>query len=191
MNNKTKGERELLYKMMYTAVSGATAKDSVFNGTVSELFRDIQVTPATITRFLWAVSHKTAHLPIQLFSIIDRGNKGKQIKRVHTGFKDPTTNERIDGVKLTPFIMRAAKLAPVQHRKQPQNEPESPRLIDFSNLTDEQLVELDRQINDELRAREERHAIELARQKRIEELREALKFINMSAEEVADLIGVI
>lgn len=105
-------DRESTYQMLYTKISKVTAeiggKKQVYNGQVQELFSDVAVSGMTITRFLWAISHKTDILPTILFSIKKTG-KGVTIERLHSGFYD-NSGKHVIGMDLIPFIMRAVSL---------------------------------------------------------------------------------
>ncbi|MBO4784146.1 MAG: hypothetical protein J5521_05315 [Lachnospiraceae bacterium] len=106
-------DRESTYQMLYTKISKVTAeidgKKQIYCGQLKELFSDISISTATITRFIWAITHKTEVLPTTLFSIKKNGNKGVIVERLHSGFYD-NSGKHIVGMDLIPFIMQAASL---------------------------------------------------------------------------------
>lgn len=113
MNTSNKPEdRENTYLLLYTKISKVTAeingKKQIYNGQIKELFSGVDVSKLTITKFLWAISHKTDALPTNLFSIKKTGN-GVAIERLHSGFYD-NSGKHIVGADLVPFIMRAMPL---------------------------------------------------------------------------------
>lgn len=118
----TEEARIKLYNMLYAKISKVTAEIKnnkgeheklIFKGTAKDLFKDVDADPRTITRFLWAVSHKTEVLPTVLFNIVDHGSKGIEISRKRSGFKDEN-GKMVDCADLIPFIIKATKFYQVK-----------------------------------------------------------------------------
>lgn len=109
----TTEERKNAYQMLYTKISKVTAEvngqKQIYRGQLKDLFSDVKVSTATITRFMWAITHKTPVLPTMLFSVKKDGNKGVIVERLHSGFYNDK-REHIVGMDLVPFIMQAAGL---------------------------------------------------------------------------------
>lgn len=113
MKTKSNEERKNAYQILYTKISKVTAevdgKKQVFYGQLRELFADANVSHATITRFMWAITHKTEVLPVVLFSVRKNGHSGVVVERLHSGFYTEK-REHIIGFDLIPYIMKAATL---------------------------------------------------------------------------------
>lgn len=109
MANNSK--RTALYSEMYKAVSKATFNEQPYVGMLKSLFGDIKVSAPTITMFLWVISHKTNALPTILFNIKDHGTKGKEIRRVNSGFylynESERTKTHVTGIDLIPYIVQS------------------------------------------------------------------------------------
>ena len=190
-----KENRTVVFTNMYTAISKATAETTdskgnvtkkVFSGFVKDLFGEVST--FTVTRFLWAVSHKTDVLPTILFRITSHGKNGYEIERVHTGFRSQETGKKLTGVDLIPYIIDAAKLYKPSPRSKGQSEspiaPEHDCIGSLSSFTDEQLfAELQR------REEERKAAEELARKKTLVE--EFLAANNLTMGDLLDIAQVI
>lgn len=218
----TKENRTVVFTNMYTAISKATAETTdskgnvtkkVFSGFVKDLFGEVST--FTVTRFLWAVSHKTDVLPTILFRVTSHGKKGYEIERVHTGFRSQETGKKLIGVELIPYIMEAAKLYKATPRPQKTEDPsqlvydertgdfvpkgqlESPvapegQLFDCSGTLANTLDAFtDEQLLAELQRREEERkaAEELARKKALVE--EFLAAYDLTMDDLLDIAQVI
>ena len=204
MPMKTNNARTVLYTNMYIAISKATAETSdakgnaqknIFNGITKDLFKDAGT--LTITKFLWAVSHKTDILPTVLFRVISHGNKDYEIERLHSGFRNNETGNMVTGIELVPYIMAAAKLykttpratnndvvsleAPVTSEVQICDKVYSNKLESFSD--EELLAELQR------REDERKAAAELARKKALVE--EFLAAYDLTMNDLLEIAQVI
>lgn len=144
--NKTKDDRRSLYTQLYTIVSKATAQDKIYIGALKDLFKDVPVSACVLTRFMWAITHKTEAIPNPLFRLIDHGIKGVELYRINSGFYTYPNGKRthIYGIELIPYIMMAVterrnflrskydrKLSEMSENAQkPNTESESPLSFD-------------------------------------------------------------
>ena len=213
---KSKEVRIVLYNKLYTAVSRATAETrdrngkvvkTVFKGFVKDLFKDVHT--LTVTKFLWAVSHKTPVLGTPLFRVTYHGKKGYEIERLHSGFVCNETGKKITGLDLVPYIIEAAKLyqtnprtakeAPAVEVQKATVVPEQPVAVSYAGkpvkpeqLTDEEI---------ELSIREYRLSLDLLEQEKTKrdsvkaKKAELLKVFNEMAKkegfDLEDIIGII
>lgn len=101
------------YKLLYAKISSVTAEDNgkkrIFNGTLKSLFSEVPVSSYIITRFIWAIAHKTNVLPTVLFSVKKNGRDGVIVERLHSGFYNDK-GRHVIGNELVPFIMKSASL---------------------------------------------------------------------------------
>lgn len=164
--------------------NGNETVKSVYRGSLSELFGEVELCSNTITAFLWAVSHKTNALPTILFKI-SKLSKGIEISRVHSGFYNDK-GEHIVGVALVPFIMNAMREYKPSHtynRKQRAIVPVVKNEFNISDFSDEELYAIMDKCDKELQRREEIRD----KQARIQSV---LTTIGMTKEELLDLLGV-
>ena len=111
----TRAQRYETYCLLYTKISKATAEivsdnkasKVTYFGKMLDLFEGVDVSKATLTSFLWAISHKTTALPVILFKIDRIPSKGIRVNRIHSGFYD--NGQHIIGIDLIPYIMSAMK----------------------------------------------------------------------------------
>ena len=202
---KTNKARTVLYANMYTAISKATAETTdakgnvqknIFTGFVKDLFKGAGT--LTVTKFLWAVSHKTDVLPTVLFRITSHSNKGYEIERLHSGFRDQETGKKITGIELVPYIMEAAKLYKVTPRTASDEtiSPEESVIPEVSTCNEETTVHrlesfTDEELLAELQRREDERkaAAELARKKALVE--EFLAAYNLTMDDLLEIAQVI
>ena len=208
-------KRTKVFTDLYTAVSKATAETknakgevqkTIFKGFVKDLFKGVNT--LTVTKFLWAVSHRTDALKTPLFKVKYCGKKGYEIERIHSGFVSDETGKKIVGVDLVPYIIAAASLYKTSPRKQKVVEapiveapavPEQPVAINYAGrpvqveqLTDEEI---------ELKIKEYSLSLQMLQQEKAK--RDALKakkaellkvFSDMAKDEgfsLEDLMGLV
>jgi len=212
--SKMNDARTLLFTNMYKDISKATAEKrdakgnvekTIFKGFVKDLFKGVNT--LTVTKFLWAVSHRTDALKTPLFRVKYCGKKGYEIERIHSGFVSDETGKKIIGVDLVPYIIAAASLYKTSPRKQKIIEapiveapavPEQPVAINYASrpvqveLTDEEL---------ELRISEYKLSLQQLEQEKVK--RDAVKakkaellkvFSDMAKDEgfsLEDLMGLV
>lgn len=203
----TDEERKKLYQLLYAAISSRTvASDdngrlvkTTYQGPLSDLFKDGE-TPITnssyvVTRFLWAVSHKTNALPTVLFSIKKSGIKGVIVSRLNSGFyldeTDPTTGKRVHvvGNDLIPYIIASMKEYKVTPRAksdapvEPMTAADPDPFAHIHEMNDDELTALAAAIDKEFRSRAER------REKQAK-LQQVLELAEMSRDELKELLSI-
>lgn len=202
-------DRESTYQMLYAKISKVTAeidgKKQVYNGQLKELFFDISVSCATVTRFIWAITHKTEILPTTLFSIKKNGNKGVIVERLHSGFYDKS-GKHIVGMDLIPFIMRAVGLRQVK----PSNDRITKKkytealvvevasdLSDLANVSDDALAYFGKDAQDRLnkaKADLDKYNNEVKRRDEIhqkqQKLQDVLELMEMNKDELKELLNI-
>lgn len=206
-------DRESTYQMLYAKISKVTAeiggKKQIYYGQLKELFSDISISGATITRFVWAITHKTEVLPTTLFSIKKNGNKGVIIERLHSGFYD-NSGKHIVGMDLIPFIMRAVCLCQTKankdHNTKIVNEKkytETPLievasdLSDLTGVSDDALAYFGKEVQDRLnkaKADLEKYNEEVKRREEIrqkqQKLQDVLELMEMNKDELKELLNI-
>lgn len=189
MARLTKEQYKQTYSLLYAKISKATAEikngnetiKSVYKGTLSNLFGEIELCSNTITAFLWAVSHKTNALPTTLFKI-SKLSKGVEISRVHSGFYNDK-GEHIIGTALVPFIMEAMREYKPSRTYTRNAVVPVKEEFDVSNLSDEKLYAIMDKCDKELQRREEIHAKQI-------QIQNVLDQTGMTREELLSLLSV-
>ena len=192
-------KRTQIYSDLYTKISKATIEVKDANGNfvkpvitknADELFEEIaqQVTSKVLTRFMWAISHKTDALPTVLFNI-RRSKHGFVIQRAHSGFYNDK-REHIVGTALVPFIMEAMRqYKPQYSRTKPAVPAEETSAIDrgpfpyVHDMNDDELTALAAAVDAEFRSRAER------REKQAK-LQQVLELAEMSRDELKELLSI-
>lgn len=191
----TKKDRIRRLELMYAAISRATAETknhdgevvkTIYCGTLPELFKDIDVDKNIISRFIWAVSHKSDVLPNVLFNVTKQYH-GVKIERNRYGFyKD---GDKVYGNKLIPFIMEAIK----EYKPEPRavsKQDESPKIchdkcngINLQEISDDVLTNFQYEIQKEFERRAKIHE----KQARLQQV---LELAEMSVDELKDLLAL-
>lgn len=191
----TKEQYKQTYSLLYAKISKATAEvkngneiiKSVYKGTLSNLFGEVELCSNTITAFLWAVSHKTNTLPTTLFKI-SKLSKGVEISRVHSGFYNDN-GEHIIGTALVPFIMDAMREYKPTHKHSNRNTTSKKvastnmQNVDYESYSEDELYSIIAACESEIKKREEIRE----KQARIQNV---LTTIGMTREELLSLLGV-
>lgn len=213
--SKMNDARTLLFTNMYKDISKATAEKrdakgnvekTIFKGFVKDLFKGANT--LTVTKFLWAVSHRTDALKTPLFKVKYCGKKGYEIERIHSGFVSDETGKKIVGVDLVPYIIKAASLYKTSPRKQKIAEapvveapavPEQPVAINYAGRP----VQVEQLSDEELELGISEYKLSLQQLEQEKEKRDALKtkkaellkvFSDMAKDEgftLEDILGVI
>ena len=175
-------KRMQIYSDLYTKISKATIEVKDANGNfvkpvitknADELFEEIaqQVTSKVLTRFMWAISHKTDVLPTVLFNI----------RRSKHGFV---------GTALVPFIIEAMRqYKPQYSRTKPTVPAEQIGATDRNpfayvhEMNDDELTALAAAVDAEFRSRAER------REKQAK-LQQVLELAEMSRDELKELLNI-
>lgn len=189
MARLTKEQYKQTYSLLYAKISKATAEvkngneiiKSVYKGTLSNLFGEVELCSSTITAFLWAVSHKTNALPTTLFKIL-KLSKGVEISRVHSGFYN-SRGEHIVGIALIPFIMDAMREYKPSRTYTRNTVVPVKEEFDVSNLSDEKLYAIMDKCDKELQRREEIRAKQI-------QIQNVLDQTGMTREELLSLLSV-
>lgn len=213
-------DRESTYQMLYAKISKVTAEingeKQIYRGQLKELFSEISVSGMTITRFVWAITHKTDVLPAALFSIKKNGNKGVIVERLHSGFYDDN-GKHIVGMDLIPFIMRAVCLRqPKANKARGANRTVATKrtitsekyneslaieiatdLTDLMNVSDDALSYFGKDAQDRLnkaKADLEKYNDEVKRRENIrkkqQNLQEILELMGMNIDELKELLNI-
>ena len=206
----TNEERKSAYQMLYTKISKVTAEidgqKQIYRGQLKDLFSDVKVSTATITRFMWAITRKTSVLPTMLFSVKKDGNKGVIVERLHSGFYD-NAGKHIVGMDLIPFIMRAVGLHQVKASKNTKIVDEkkytetllvevASDLSDLTGVSDDALAAFGKDAQDRLnkaKADLEKYNEEVKRREEVrkkqQSLREVLELMDMNIDELKSLLN--
>jgi len=218
-SNKTE-DRESTYQMLYAKISKVTAEidgqKQIYRGQLKELFSDVPVSQFIITRFVWAISHKTSVLPVALFSIKKDGNKGVIVERLHSGFYDDK-HHHIVGVDLIPFIMNAVRLhQPKANKARGTNRTVATKrivtsekctetlaieiatdLTDLMNVSDDALAYFGKDAQDRLnkaKADLDKYNNEVKRREEIhqkqQKLQDVLELMDMNKDELRELLNI-
>ena len=185
-------------RLMYAAISSATAEIKnvqgeserlIYVGTISNLFKDIDTNAHETTKFLWAVSHKTNSLPNILFEI-KRLAHGIEVKRLRSGFyRNGNRSDKVSGNDLIPFIVAAMK----EYKSTPRVKKEpAVQQVELPKQDDSLKFNLQEMSSDELTHLQFEIQKEFERRAQIrknqERLQQALDLMEMSKEELAELL---
>ena len=185
-------------ELMYAAISSATAEIKnaqgeserlIYVGTVPNLFKGIDTNTNETVRFLWAVSHKTNSLPNVLFEIKKLAH-GIEVKRFRSGFyRNDNRNDKIAGNDLIPFIVAAMK----EYKPTPRaKKVPAVQQVELPKQDDSLKFKLQEMSSDELTRLQFEIQKEFERRARIrkdqERLQQALDLMEMSKEELAELL---
>lgn len=211
----TTEERKNAYQMLYTKISKVTAEvngqKQIYRGQLKDLFSDIKVSTATITRFMWAITHKTPVLPTILFSVKKDGNKGVIVERLHSGFYNDK-REHIVGMDLVPFIMQAAGLHQPKANKARGTGATVPKkqtitisheieiatsLTGLAGISDDALAHFGKDAQsrfDKAKADLDEYAKEVERREKIhqkqQKLQDVLELMEMNKDELKELLNI-
>lgn len=194
----SKKDRVRRIELMYAAISSATAEIKnvqgeserlIYVGTISDLFKDIDTNAHETTKFLWAVSHKTNSLPNILFEI-KRLAHGIEVKRLRSGFyRNGNRNDKIAGNDLIPFIVDAMTEYEPTHR---DKKASTVQKVELPKQDDSLKFKLQEMSSDELMHLQFEIQKEFERRAQIrknqERLQQALDLMEMSKEELAELL---
>lgn len=195
MARLTKEQYKQTYSLLYAKISKATAEvkngnetiKSVYKGTLSNLFGEVELCSNTITAFLWAVSHKTNALPTTLFKI-SKLSKGVEISRIHSGFYN-NNGEHIIGTALVPFIMEAMREYKPIHKRSSRNTTSEKAAstnmqnVNYESYSEDELNNIIAACESEIRKREEIRAKQIR-------IQNVLDQIGMTREELLNLLSV-